>query len=64
MNDDGYKKYSECDIDELEQIVDDLENMSITALKSKKLDIRKKILGAVKEAKIVIEKRLKKQYNN
>ena len=60
MNDDGYKKYSECDIDELEQIVDDLENMSITALKSKKLDIRKKILGAVKEAKIVIEKRLKK----
>ena len=60
MDDYGYKKYSECDIDELEQIVDDLENMSITALKSKKLDIRKKILGAVKEAKIVIEKRLKK----
>ena len=60
MKDDGYKKYSECDIDELEQIVDDLENMSISALKSKKLDIRKKILGAVKEAKIVIEKRLKK----
>ena len=63
MDDDGYKKYSECDIDELEQIVNDLENMSISALKSKKLDIRKKILGAVKEAKIVIEKRLKKQYN-
>ena len=60
MNDDGYKKYSECDIDELEQIVDDLENMSISALKSKKLDIRKKILGAVKEAKIVIEKRINK----
>ncbi len=60
MDDDGYKKYSECDIDELEQIVNDLENMSISALKSKKLDIRKKILGAVKEAKIVIEKRLKK----
>ena len=63
MDEDGYKKYSECDIDELEQIVNDLENMSISALKSKKLDIRKKILGAVKEAKIVIEKRLKKQYN-
>ena len=60
MDEDGYKKYSECDIDELEQIVNDLENMSISALKSKKLDIRKKILGAVKEAKIVIEKRLKK----
>jgi hypothetical protein len=38
----------------------DLENMSISALKNKKLDIRKKILGAVKEAKLVIEKRLKK----
>ena len=63
MDEDGYKKYSDCDIDELEQIVNDLENMSISALKSKKLDIRKKILGAVKEAKIVIEKRLKKQYN-
>ena len=60
MDEDGYKKYSDCDIDELEQIVNDLENMSISALKSKKLDIRKKILGAVKEAKIVIEKRLKK----
>jgi hypothetical protein len=34
--------------------------MSISALKSKKLDIRHKILGAVKEAKLVIEKRLKK----
>ena len=60
MDDDGYKKYSECDIDELEQIVNDLENMSISALKSKKLDIRKSILGAVKEAKLEIEKRLKK----
>jgi hypothetical protein len=28
--------------------------------KNKKLDIRKSILGAVKEAKLVIEKRLKK----
>tara|TARA_A100001011_G_C14176053_1_gene784686 strand:- start:873 stop:1055 length:183 start_codon:yes stop_codon:yes gene_type:complete len=60
MDENGYKKYSECDIDELEQIVDDLENMSINALKHKKLDIRKKILGAVKEAKLVVEKRIKK----
>ena len=60
MTDSNYKKYQDCDIDELEQIVDDLENMSISALKSKKLDIRKSILGAVKEAKLVIEKRLKK----
>ncbi len=58
-----YKKYKDCDIVELEDIVTDLENMSINALKNKKLDIRKTILGAVKEAKLVIEKRLKKQYN-
>ena len=60
MDDSRYKKYKECNIDELELIVNDLENMSISALKSKKLEIRKSILGAVKEAKIVIEKRLKK----
>ena len=58
--DSRYKRYCDCNIDELEQIVNDLENMSISALKSKKLDIRKTILGAVKEAKIEIEKRLKK----
>ena len=60
MDNSRYKKYKDCNIDELELIVNDLENMSISALKSKKLDIRKSILGAVKEAKIVIEKRLKK----
>tara|TARA_Y100001970_G_scaffold285937_1_gene406898 strand:+ start:4592 stop:4771 length:180 start_codon:yes stop_codon:yes gene_type:complete len=58
--DNRYKKYSECNIDELEQIVNDLENMSIAALKHRKKDIRKSILGAVQEAKKVIEKRLKK----
>ena len=60
MTKSSYKKYKDCDIDELEDIVTDLENMSISALKNKKLDIRKTILGAVKEAKLVIEKRLKK----
>jgi hypothetical protein len=55
-----YKRYCDCDIDELEEIVNDLENMSINALKNKKLDIRETILDAVKEAKIEIEKRLKK----
>jgi len=60
MDDSRYKKYKDCNIDELELIVNELENMSISALKSKKLEIRKSILGAVKEAKIVIEKRLKK----
>ena len=63
MTDSRYKKYKDCNLDELEQIVTDLENMSISALKSKKLDLRKKILGAVKEAKEFIEKRIKKEYN-
>ena len=57
---DNYKRYCDCNIDELEEIVNDLENMSISALKNKKIDIRKTILGAVKEAKLEIEKRLKK----
>jgi len=55
-----YKRYCDCNIDELEQIVNDLENMSINALKNKKRNIRKTILGAVTEAKLEIEKRLKK----
>jgi hypothetical protein len=55
-----YKRYCDCNIDELEEIVNDLENMSINALKNKKLNIRKTILGSVKEAKLEIEKRLKK----
>ena len=57
---DNYKRYCDCNIDELEQIVNDLENMSINALKNKKLDISKTILSSVKEAKKEIEKRLKK----
>lgn len=60
MKDSRYKSYQDCDLDELEQIVEDLENMSINALKNKKIDMRRTILGAVKEAKSVIEKRLKK----
>ena len=60
MNDSRYKRYCDCDIDELEEIVTDLENMSISALKNKKLDIRKTILSSVIEAKKEIEKRLKK----
>ena len=60
MEDSRYKRYCDCSIDELEEIVNDLENMSINALKNKKLSIRKTILGAVIEAKKEIEKRLKK----
>ena len=55
-----YRTYKDCTIDELEDIVNDLENMSINALKSKKLNIRKTILSSVIEAKKEIEKRLKK----
>ena len=55
-----YKRYCDCNIDELEEIVNDLENISISALKNKKLDIRKTILSSVIEAKKEIEKRLKK----
>jgi hypothetical protein len=60
MSDSRYKSYSDCTLDELEIIIDDLENMSISALRSKNLEIRRSILGAVKEAKLEIEKRLKK----
>ena len=60
MTDSSYKRYKDCSIDELEEIVNDLENVSIAALKSKKLYMMKTILGAVKEAKLEIEKRLKK----
>jgi len=55
-----YRTYKDCTIDELEDIVNDLENMSVNALKNKKLDIRKTILSSVIEAKKEIEKRLKK----
>ena len=55
-----YRTYKDCTIDELEDIVNDLENMSISALKNKKLDIRKTMLSSVIEAKKEIEKRLKK----
>jgi hypothetical protein len=60
MTDSRYKTYAECTLDELEIIIDDLENMSISALRSKNIEIRSSILGAVKEAKLEIEKRLKK----
>jgi|TARA_Y100000310_G_scaffold90901_1_gene88205 hypothetical protein len=60
MENSRYRTYKDCTIDELEDIVNDLENMSISALKNKKLDIRKTILSSVIEAKKEIEKRLKK----
>ena len=60
MSEKRYRTYSDLSFDELEQVVEDLENMSIVALKQKKKDLRITILKSVEEAKKEIEKRLKK----
>ena len=60
MKDANYKKYSDLTLDELELVVQDIENMSIAALKLKKKDLRITMLKTVQEAKKEIEKRLKK----
>ena len=60
MSEKRYKTYSDLSLDELEQGVLDLENMSIVALKQKKKNFRITILKSVQEAKKEIEKRLKK----
>ena len=60
MKDSRYRTYADLNLDELEQVVQDPENMSIVALKQKKKDLRLTILKSVKEAKKEIEKRLKK----
>jgi len=60
MTDPNYRTYKDLSIDELEVVVQDLENMSILALKKGKKDFRKTILDTVLEAKKEIEKRLKK----
>ena len=60
MTEKRYRRYSDLSLDELEQVVGDLENMSIVALKQKKKTFRITILKSVEEAKKEIEKRLKK----
>jgi hypothetical protein len=60
MTNSNYKSYSDLTIDELEIVVNDIENMSIAALKHKKKDLRITMLKTVQEAKKEIEKRLKK----
>ena len=60
MNDPHYKNYSDLTLDELEQLVQELELMSIKALKQRKKSLRITILKSVKEAIKEIEKRLKK----
>ena len=60
MTNSNYRKYSDLTIDELEEVVNDIENMSIAALKYQKKDLRITMLKIVQEAKKEIEKRLKK----
>ncbi len=60
MKDSNYKNYSDLTLDELEALVEELENMSIVALKKQKKDLRLSILKSVKSVIKEIEKRLKK----
>ena len=58
LEQDRYRTYADLTLDELTQVVDDLENMSIHALKQNKKELRIIILKSVQEAKKEIEKRL------
>ena len=60
MKDSKYKNYSDLTLDELEVLVQELENMSIVALKQKKNRLRITILKSVKDVIKEIEIRLKK----
>ena len=60
MTDSNYKKYSDLTLEELEDVVQDIANMSLAALKQQKKDLRITMLKTVQEAKKEIEKRLKK----
>ena len=58
MPDNRYRTYADLTIEELEQVVQDLQNMSIVALKEKKKELRITILKSAQEAKKEIEKRI------
>ena len=60
MKKSNYKKYSDLLLDELEKLVEELEIMSIKALKERKKTLRASILRSVRKAIKEIEKRLKK----
>ena len=60
MKNSKYKNYSDLTLDELEVLVQELENLSIVALKQKKKSLRKTILKSVKEIIKEIEIRLEK----
>ena len=60
MTKSNYKKYSDLTLDELEKVVEELETMSIKALKERKKTLRASILRSVRKAIKEIEKRLKR----
>ena len=60
MKNSHHKNYSDLSLDQLEKLVEDLETMSIKALKERKKTLRESILRSVKKAIKKIEKRLKK----
>ena len=60
MKKSNYKNYSDLSLDELEKLVEELERMSIKALKERKKTFRSSILISVRKAIKEIEKRLKK----
>ena len=60
MKNSNYKKYSDLSLDDLEKLVEELEIMSIKALKERKKTLRASILRSVRKAIKEIEKRLKK----
>ena len=60
MKSSQFKKYSDLSLEELESLVEELELMSIKALKERKKTLRSSILTSVRKAIKEIEKRLKK----
>ena len=60
MKKSNYKNYSDLTLDELEKLVEELETMSIRALKEQKKTLRASILRSVRKAIKEIEKRLQK----
>jgi hypothetical protein len=60
MKKSNYKKYSDLTLDQLEKLVEELEIMSIKALKERKKTLRASILRSGRKAIKEIEKRLKK----
>ena len=60
MKDPNIKNYSDLTLDELEAVVQELDKLSIRALKERKKTLRLTILRSVRKAIKEIEKRLKK----